>query len=161
MGFASKTCVSTTLVYSLAPWKGLWLWLLFSHSVVSDSLHPCGLQHARLPCPSPTPRACSNSSPLSRWCHSTISSSVFPCSSCLQSFSASESFTMSQFFASGGQDTGASSFSISPSNEYSELISFRIHQFDLLAVQGTLTSFLQHPNLKASIIPSPHFFLQH
>ena len=67
----------------------------FSHSVMSDSLRPCGLQCARLPCPSPTPRAYSNPCPSSRWCHPTISSSVVPFSSCLQSFPASESFLMS------------------------------------------------------------------
>ena len=72
----------------------------FSHSVVSDSLRPHGLQHARLPCPSPTPRAYSNSCPLSQWCHPTISSSVVPFSFCLQSFPASGSFQMSQFFES-------------------------------------------------------------
>ena len=75
----------------------------FSHSVVSDSLWPHGLQHAKLPCPSPTPRACSNSCPLSRWCHPTISSSDVPFSSCLQSFPPSGSFPMSQLFAWGGQ----------------------------------------------------------
>ena len=80
----------------------------FSHSVVSDSLRPHGLQHTRLPCPSPTPEACSNSDPLSRWCHPTISSSVGPFFSCLQSFPASGSFPSSQFFASGGQSIGVS-----------------------------------------------------
>ena len=75
----------------------------FSHSVMSDSLQPHGLQHTRLPCPSSTPRACSNSWPSSQWCHPTISSSAIPFSSCLQSFQASGSFPMSQFFASGGQ----------------------------------------------------------
>ena len=75
----------------------------FSRSVVSDSLQPHGLQHARPPCPSPTPRVYSNSCPLSRWCHPTISSSVALLSSCLQSFPASGSFQMSQLFASGGQ----------------------------------------------------------
>ena len=75
----------------------------FSHSVASDSLRPRGLQHTRLPCPSPTPRVYSNSCPLSQWCHPTISSSVIPLSSCLQSFPASGSFPMSQFFPSGGQ----------------------------------------------------------
>jgi len=74
----------------------------FSRSVMSNSLGPHGLQHARLPCPSQTPRACSNSCPLSQWCHPTISS-VIPFSSCLQSFPASGSFPMSQFFTSGGQ----------------------------------------------------------
>ena len=80
----------------------------FSSSVMSDSLRPHGLQHARLPCPSSTPRAYSNSCPLSRWCHPTISSSVVPFSSCLQSFPASGSFQMSQLFASGSQSTGVS-----------------------------------------------------
>ena len=75
---------------------------------MSDSLQSHGLQHARLPCPSPTPRACSDSCPLSRWCHPTISSSVIPFSSCLQSFPASESFPASQFFASGGQSIRSS-----------------------------------------------------
>ena len=75
------------------------------------------MQHARLPCPSPTPRACSKSCPLSRWCHPTILSSVVPFSSCLQSFPASGSFPMSQFFASGGQSTGTSgSASVLPMN---------------------------------------------
>ena len=82
--------------------------LLFSRSLVSDSLHPHGLQHIRLPCPSPSPRACSNSCPSSKWCHPTISSSVVPFSSCLQSFPASGSFLMSWFFASGGQSITAS-----------------------------------------------------
>ena len=80
----------------------------FSHSVMPESLQPHGLQHARLPCPSPTPRACSNSCPSGQWCHPTISSSVIPFSSCLQSFPASGSFPVSHFFTSGGQSTGAS-----------------------------------------------------
>ena len=89
----------------------------FSCSVVSNSLWPHGLQHARLPCPSPTPRACSNSCPSSQWCHPTVSSSVVPFSSCLQSFPASESFPVSQFFASDGQGIGASaSASVLPMN---------------------------------------------
>ena len=102
----------------------------FSRSVVFDSFRPHGPQHTRLPCPSPTPRACSNSYPLSWWCHPTISSSVVPFSSCLQSFPASGSFPMSQFFASGGQSIGASASSISPSKDYSGLISLRIDCFD-------------------------------
>ena len=80
----------------------------FSHSVVADSLQPHGLQHTRLPCPSPTPRTCSNSCPLSLWCHPTISSSVIPFSSPLQPFPASGSLPMSQFFTSGGQSIGVS-----------------------------------------------------
>ena len=89
----------------------------FSYSVVSNSLQLQGLKHARLPCPSPTPGDCSNSCPLSRWCHPTISSSVLPFSSPLHSFPASRTFPMSQFFASGGQSIGASaSASVLPMN---------------------------------------------
>ena len=100
----------------------------FSHSVVSDSLQPHGLQHARLSCPSPTPRAYSNSCPSSPSCHPTISSSVIPLSSCLQSFLASGSFPVGQLFTSGGQTIGASaSASVLPMNI---LISFRIDWFD-------------------------------
>ena len=89
----------------------------FSRSVVSDSLQPHGVQHARFLCPSPTPRAYSNSCPLSRRCHPTISSCVIPFSSCLQSFPASGSFSVSQFFASGSQSIGVSaSTSVLPVN---------------------------------------------
>ena len=88
-----------------------------SRSVVSDSLQPQGLQHARPPCPSPTPGAFSNSRPSSRWCHPTISSSVIPFSSCPQSFPASGSFPVSQLFASGGQSIAVSaSTSVLPMN---------------------------------------------
>ena len=80
----------------------------FSRSVMSDYLQLHRLQHTRLPCPSPTPGTCSNSSPMSQWCHPTISSSVIPFSSCPQSFPASGSFPVSQFFASGGQSIGVS-----------------------------------------------------
>ena len=78
----------------------------FSSVSESNYLQPHGLQHARLPCPSPTPRACSNSCPSSQWCHPTISSSVTPFSFCLQSFPASGSSPMSRFFASDGQSIG-------------------------------------------------------
>ena len=89
----------------------------FSHSVMSDSLWPHGLQHARLPCPSPTPGTCSNSCPSGQWCHPTISSSVIPFSSCLQSFPATGSFPINQFFASGCQSVGVSvSASVLPMN---------------------------------------------
>ena len=88
-----------------------------SCSVLSDSLGPHGLQHARLACPSPTPRACSNSRPLNWWCYPTISFSVVPFSSCLQSFPASGSFLISWLFSSGGQSIGASaSASVLPKN---------------------------------------------
>ena len=95
-----------------------WLWeVQFSHSVVSDSLQPHELQHTRPPCPSPTPGVYSNSHPLSRWCHPTISSSVIPFSSRLQSLPTSGSFPMSQFFPSGGQSIGVSaSTSVLPMN---------------------------------------------
>ena len=89
----------------------------FSSSVMFDCLWPHGLQHARLPCPSPTPRACSNSCASSWWCHLTISSSVSPFSSHLQSFPASASFPVSQFFPSGGQSIGVSALaSVLPMN---------------------------------------------
>ena len=87
-------------------WNALaqgWHLVQFSHLIVSGSLPPHGLQHARPPCPSPTPGACSNSCPSSWWCYPTISSSVVPFSSCLQFSPASESFLVGQFFASGGQ----------------------------------------------------------
>ena len=116
---------------------------------VSNSLQRYGLKHARLPSPSPTHGACSNSCPSSRWCHPTVSSSVVPFSLCLQSLPASGSFPMSQFFTSGGQKYWSFSFSIRPSNEYSELMSFRIDWFDLLAVQGTLKSS-PTPQLKST-----------
>ena len=84
------------------------IWHQFSLSVMSDSLWTHELQHARPPCPSPTPGVYPNSFPLSRWCHLTILSSVVPFSSCLQSFPTSGSFQMSQLFASGGRNTGVS-----------------------------------------------------
>ena len=132
----------------------------FSCSVVSNSLQPHGLQHARLPCPSPTPGACTNSCPYSRWCHQTISSSVISFSSCLKSFPASGSFPMSQLFTSGGQIIEVSALkSICPSKEYSGLISFRIEWLDLLAVQRTLKSLLQQHSSKASILQCSAFFI--
>ena len=104
--------LSVCLLACLLQWSGDYLLflhlLLFRRSVVSDSLQPHGLQHTRLPCPSPSPGACSNSCPLSQWCRPTISSSVVPFSFCLQSFPASGSFLMSWLSASGGQSIGAS-----------------------------------------------------
>ena len=117
-----------------------------SRSVMSDSLPSHEPQHARPPCPSATSRVHPNSCPLSRWCHPTISSSVIPFS-CLQSFPASGSFQMSF------------SFNMSPSNEYSGLISFRMDWLDLFAVQGTLKSLLQHHSSKASILQCSAFFI--
>ena len=129
----------------------------FSHSVMSNSLRLHGLQHTRLPCTSPSPGVCSNSCSLSQWCHPTISSSVVPFSSHLQSFPASGYFLMSQFLTSGGQSIGASaSASVLPMNIQDW---FRIDWFDLLAVQGTLKNLLQHHSSKASILQCLAFFL--
>ena len=132
----------------------------FSRSIMSNSLRPRGLQHTRLPCPAPTQVwACSYSCPLNRWCHPTISSSVVPFSSCLQSFPASGSFQMSQLVLPvRWPNYWSFNFSISPSNEYSGLISFRMVWLDLLAVQGTLKSLLQHHSSKASILWCSAFF---
>ena len=126
---------------------------------MSDSLRPHGPHHARPHCPSPTPGACSDSCPSSRWCHPTISSSVVPFSSCLQSFPASGSFPMSHFFSPDGQSIWSFTFSISPSNECSGLISFKMDWFDLPAVQGTLEILLQHHISKASILWHSAFYL--
>ena len=123
----------------------------FSRPALSDSLGPHELQHAGLSCPSPTPGACSNSFPSSRWCYPTVSSSVIPFSPCLQSFSASGSFLMSQFFGISWPKYWSFSFSVSPSNGYSALTSFRIDQFGLPAVQGTLKSLLQYHSMKAPL----------
>ena len=124
---------------------------------MSDSLRPCESQHARPPCPSPTPEVHSNLCPSSRWCHQAISSSVVPFSSYPQSLQASESFPMSQLFTWGGQSTGVSALII-PSKEHPGLISFRIDWLDLLAVQGTLKSLLQHHSSNASILQHSAFF---
>ena len=114
---SNKLCRNITDFNILFYLKPCFSSVQFSHSVVSDSLRPHGLQHARLPCPSPTPRVYSNSCPSSQWCYPTISSSVVPFSTCLQSFPASGSFPMSQFFASSGQSIGLSaSASVLPMN---------------------------------------------
>ena len=125
---------------------------------MSESLLPHGLQHARLPCPSPTPGACSNSCPSSWWYHPTISSSVVPFSSCRQSCPASGSFQMSQFFASNGQSIGASaSASVLPMNIQD--------WFSLEWLVGSpcsrrdLKSLLQHHSSKASILQHSAFFI--
>ena len=123
-------------------------------SVVSDSLKPHELKRARPPCPSLTPGVYSNSSPLCWWCHPTISSSVVPFSSHLQSFPASGSFQMHIRWPK----YWSFSVTISPSNEYSGLISFRMDWLDLLAVQGTLKSLLQDHSSKASILQYSPFY---
>ena len=131
---------------------------LFSCSVVSNSLPPHGLQHIRLPCPSPSPGVCLNSCPLSQWCHPTIASSATPYfSSYPQSFSVPGSFPMALLIR--WPNYWSFSFSISPSNDYSGLISFRIDWFDPLAVQGTLKSLLQQHSSKDQLFGTQPFLL--
>ena len=151
--------------FSITPQLGVY-WLIFRYLV-----RPCSvtkwfptlcdpmdcMQHNRLPCPPLSPRVCTNSCPLSHWCHPTIKSSIIPVFTCPQSFPASSSFPMSQLFTSGDQSIGASaSASVL---QYSGLNSFRIDWFDLLAVQGTLRSLLQHNSSKASILCCSAFFM--
>ena len=144
--------------FSQNSWNDPATHLLFSGSVVSISFQHHGLQHARLSCPSPFPGVSSNSCPLSRWCHPTISSSVIPFSSGLQSFPATRVFSNESAFHIRWPKYWSFSFSISPSNEYLGLISFRMDWFDLLGVQGTLKSLLQHHSSKASILQRTAFF---
>ena len=125
---------------------------------MSDSLWPHKSQHARPPCPSPTPGVYSNSFPSSQWCHPAISSSVVPFSSCLQSLPASGSFSNESTLHIRWTKYWSFSFSISPSNEHPGLISFRMDWLDLFAVQGTLKSLLQHHSSKASILRCSAFF---
>ena len=122
---------------------------------MADSFWPHGLQHARLPCPLHSPRVCSDSCPLSWWCHPTISSSAVPFSPPALNLSQHQEFL--QWIAS----YWSFSFSINPSNEYSMLFPFRTDWFDLLAVQGTLKSLLQHHSSKASILQCSAFFIVH
>ena len=132
-------------------------WVQFSRSVMSDSLQPHELQHTRPPRPS-TPRVYSNSCPLSQWCHSIISSSVIPFASCLQSFPASGSFQMSQFFASGGQSIGVSaSASVLPMN-IQDWFPLGWTGWNSLLSKG-LSSFLQHHSSKASVLRCSAFFI--
>ena len=119
---------------------------LSSVTVISYSLRPHGLQQTRPPCPSPSPRVCSDSCPSSQWCHPTVSSSVIPFSSCLQSFPASGSFPKTWLHIRWPKYW---SFSVSPSSEYSGLISFRIDWFNLLAIQGTLQESSLTPQFKS------------
>ena len=131
------------------------------------SLKPHELQHARLPCPSLSPRVYSNSCPLSWWCHSTILSSVAPLLSCPQSFSASGSFPMSQLFASGGQIIGASvSISISPSSEYSGWFLLGLTSLISLKSKGlsivfSSTTMQKHHSLVLSLLCGPTLISVH
>ena len=130
----------------------------FSWSVVSDSLWPHGLQHTRPLCPSPTPRVYSNSYPLSWWCHPTMSCSVVPFSSRLQSFPELGSFQMSQFFASGGQNIGVpASASVLPMN-IQDWFPLELTSLISLQSKGTLKSLLQHHSSKASSLQCSALF---
>ena len=132
----------------------------FSHSVVSDSLWPHKLQHARPPCPSQTPGVYPNSCPSSRWCHPTISnhlSSPFPPA---LNFPSIRVFSNESALLIRWPKHRSFSFSISPSNEHPGLISFRMDWLDLLAVQGTLKSLLQHHSSKTSILLCSAFFIE-
>ena len=126
-------------------------------SVQSDSLRPHESQHARPPCPSPTPGVHSNSCPSSWWCHPATSSSVVPFSSCPQSLPASI-FSNESTLRKRWPKYWSFSFSISPSNEHPGLISFSMDWLDLFAVQGTRKSLLQHHSSKASILRCSAFF---
>ena len=130
----------------------------FSHSVVSDSLQPQGPQHARPPCPSPSSGLYSNSCPLSGWCHPTISTSG-PLFFLPSIFPSIRVFSNESALQIRWPKYWNSSFSISPPKEYSGLISFRMYWLDLLAVQGTLKSLLQHHSSKASIFWCSAFFI--
>ena len=131
----------------------------FSCSVMSNSLRPHEQQHTRPPCPSPTPGVHSNSHPPSRWCHPTISSSVIPFSSCLQSFLNIKIFSNESALHIRWPKYWSFSFNISPSNEHPGLISCRMDWLDLRAVQGTLKSLLKNHNSKASILQRSAFFI--
>ena len=146
----------------------------FSRSVMSDSLWLHGLQDTRLPCPSPTPRACSNSCPLSQWCHPTIHVPVifrfhwminnkclilcYPLLFLPSIFPSIRVFSKESVLPIRWPKYWSFSFSISPSNEYSGLIYFRIDWSDRFAVQGTFKSLLQHHSSKASVLQHSAFF---
>ena len=131
----------------------------FSRLVTSNALWPHGLQHTRLPCPSATPGACSNSCLSSQWCHPSISSFVVPFSPLPSIFPSIGVFSNESALHIRWPKYWGFSFSISPSSEYSGLISFRIDWLDLLAGQGTLKSLLQHHSSKASIFCHSAFFI--
>ena len=144
------------LQQTVQKYKGLWDYSVhfsqFSRSVVSDSLSPHEPQHARPPCPSPTPRVHPNSPPLSWWCHTTISSSIISFSSHSQSFPRFGVFFNESTLCMRWPKYWGFSFNISPSNEHPGLISFRMDWLDLPAVQRTLKSLLQHHSSKEWIL---------
>ena len=134
--------------------------MLFSHEVIFDSFQPHELQHARLPCPSPSPGACSNSCPLSQWCHPTISSSVVPFSSYL---SLSQHQGLFQWVTSSHQVAKVLEFQLQHQSFQwifrTDFLYDWLDRFDLLAVQGTLKRLLQHHSSKASILRHSAFFV--
>ena len=135
----------------------------FSCSVMSNSLLPHGLQHAGFPCPSPTPGACSNSCPLSQWCHWVCDEHLILCHPLLllpSMFTSIRVFSNESVLPNRWPNYWSFSFSISLSNEYSGLISFRTDWSDLLSVQGTLRSLLQHHSSKAILWHSAFFIVQ-
>ena len=155
-----RSLITLPFIFISTLYLGLLRWcsVQFSCSVISDSLLPHGLQHTLFFSSSLTPVDCSNSGPSNLWCHPTISSSVIPFSPCLQSFQRSG---LSQWVSSSHQMAKVLEFrfSISPSNEYSVLISFTIDWFDLFAVQETLTGLLQHHSSKTSILQCLAFLM--
>ena len=138
--------------------EAIWTSVQFSRLVVSNSLPSHELQHARPPCPSPTPRVYPNSCPSSRWCHLTILFSVVPFSSCLQ-FPSIRVFSNESALCIKWLKYWSFSFNISPSNEHPGLIFFRMDWLDLLAAQGTRKSLLQHQISKTLILQCSAFFI--
>ena len=153
LGFWTQLMLRSWASHSIL-WVSFVSSVQFNLSVMSDSLQPHGLQHSRLPCPLPMPRACSNSFPSSWWCHPTICHplplppSVFP-----------RLFSNESALHIRWPKYWSFVFSISPCSEYSGLISFRMDWFDLLAVQGTLKSLLQHHSSKILILWCSAFFI--
>ena len=155
-----KTFITLSQSFTLKPQDpGYISSVQFSHSVVSKSLQPHGLQHARPRCPSPTPRVYSHSCPLSQWCHST--NHLILCGPLLlpSIFPSIRVFSRESVLHISWPKYWSFSFSIRPSNEHSGLISFKTDWLDLLAVQGTLKSLLQHHSSKASILWCSAFFI--
>ena len=153
-------CLFVWLRVDFCRLEGSWAHALQFSSVIQlcQTLEPHGLQHTRPPCPSPMSGADSVLCPSSRWCHPTVSSSVIPFSSCLQSFPSIKVFSRESVLHIRCPKYWSFSFSISPFSEYSGLISFRTDWFDLLTAQGTLKSLLQHHSSKTSILWHPAFF---
>ena len=145
----------TIFVLMIVLWMYQFSSVQLSHSVVSDSFWPHGLQHARLPCPSPSPRVCSNSCLWSQWFYPTISSSVVSLLLLSSTFPSIRVFSNESVIHIRWPNYWSSSFSISTSNGYSGLISFRIDWFDLLAVQRTLKSLLHHRTWKGQFFGTP------